>query len=167
LLEAHREGIEGGNQITRWFHKKSALGHEPPAGHDNASTSQSAIYNSTMATEVEKSSLTDDEIPLLPPSTRAPSSVASSISNSGSEFDITQSLPEFASPDSQDQDEPTNSDEIDVTITNLVNCDDKQSDLPQASETGLFEPQPTIDVAQLALADIKLVLKPHRHRCWL
>jgi hypothetical protein len=31
LLEAHREGIEGGNKITRWFHKKSAPGHEPPA----------------------------------------------------------------------------------------------------------------------------------------
>ena len=162
LLEAHHEGIEGGNKITRWFHKKSAPGHEPPAGHDNASTSQSAIYNSTMATEVEESSLTDDKIPLLPPSTQVPSSVASSISESGSLFDITQSLPEFALPDSQDQDKLTNSDEIDETITNLVNCDDAQSDPSQAPEKGPFEPPPTIDVARLALADIKLVLKPNR-----
>ena len=162
-LQALREGVEGGNQLTRWFHKKSPLGHEPPASLIGASTSQSVLYDSTLSTDADESSSDGGSVPpSLPPSTRAPSPVASLISQSESEFDITQSLPEPALPYIGERVEPTSLQDIDQTIASLVDCDEEQFELPQAPEKGLFEPPPTIDVAKLALADIKRVLKPHR-----
>jgi hypothetical protein len=51
---------------------------------------------------------------------------------------------------------------MDKTVVNIVDCNDEQSNCPQVPEKGLFEPPLSMDAAQLALAPIKLVLKPHR-----
>jgi hypothetical protein len=144
---ALREGIQGGNQITNWFQKKP-----PTDEHDSmidASTAQSVAAQSSAMDE-----------PSLPPSTQASTRAASPVvsqlsSENGSEHDIMQSS-------SVEERIAGNVTETVESVTGAVNCDDEQSNCPQAPEKGFFERPPSIDAAKLALAAIKLVLKPHR-----
>jgi hypothetical protein len=43
----------------------------------------------------------------------------------------------------------------------VIDCDEEQSENPQALEIGVFEPPPSVEDALVALKAIKLVLKPH------
>ena len=158
-VAALREGIQGNNQITNWFQKKPPA-HERNTTIDSSSVSVYRALSTSVETESGESSPEEDELVSLPPSTRAstraPSPIGSFNSGNGPKPDIMRT-PSF------EQVAPESQPDMDETITSIVDYDDEQSDRLQVPEKGLFEPPPSIDAARLALAAIKLVLKPHRN----
>ena len=130
--------------------------------HDHGESTSGGLStrnSQSMAMESEESESTDEieesedggDTPALPPTTRTPSIVSSSASNSPSEDESFDHTADPIKPGF----EPINLSEIDK----IVNIDDEQSNCPQVPENGAFDDPPSIEDAQSALDAIKLVLK--------
>lgn len=167
----YEEGLQGGNQLENWFKKRTGVNADVAEyGRDEDITTGSSRLRAIKLREESESdseSEHDDETSAtLPPSTRAPSPAISS----GEELELE---PEPAINSSHDREYVANvqpsSDLLSPAVPNVasrapedVDCDEEQSENPQAPEIGVFEPPPSVADALAALKAIKLVLKPRR-----
>jgi hypothetical protein len=160
-VAAQREGIQGGNEITKWFRRQSETQDKSlrsRSGKSNGRSLSAESIRGDLAMEEEEDELESEDEPSMPPSTRAPSPSLSETSNNGDEF--TDRLRKNHAADSEERFEPTSMVDIPPAVASEVDRDEEQSDRPQAPERGLFEPPPSLESARSALAGIKLVLNP-------
>ena len=166
----YEEGLQGGNQLENWFKKRTGVNADVAEYRrdEDITTRSSRLRAIELREESESDSKSehDDETATLAPSTRAPSPAISS----GEEL---ESEPEPAIDSSHDRGYVANvqpsSDLPSPAVPNVasrapedVDCDEEQSENPQALEIGVFEPPPSVADALAALKAIKLVLKPRR-----
>jgi len=132
---ARREGIQGGNEITKWFRRQSETQDKllrSRSGKSNGRSLSAELIRGDLAMEEEEEELESEDEPSMPPSTRAPSPSLSETSNNGDEF--TDHLRENHAADSEEQFEPTSMADIPPAVASEVDRDEEQSDCPQAPE---------------------------------
>jgi hypothetical protein len=166
----YEEGLRGGNQLENWFKKRTGVKADVTEDGRDKDTTTGSSRSQAIELQEESESEHDDETATLPPSTRAPSLAISS----GGEVESGESESEPAIDPSHDRESVTNvqpsSNLSSPAVPNImsqapediIDCNEEQSENPQAPEIGIFEPPPSVEDALAALKAIKLILKPRR-----
>jgi len=167
----YEEGLQGGNQLENWFKKRTGVKADAVEDRrdEDIATGSSRSQAIELREESESEPEHDDETATLPPSTRA---VSPAISSGGE----VESESEPAIDPSHDRESVTNAQPSSDLLSpaaipdivsrrapeDVIDCDEEQSENPQAPEIGISEPPPSLEDALAALKAIKLVLKPRR-----